>query len=83
MKGKHLAIAVLDLNKDRQVVGGSIKAGQYEDGVLVTPSGRDKLGEFEGKEVFVTIRHELLGPVDVNAFDHKFQLGAKMGDLDT
>lgn len=78
-EGKHLAVTSLDLNDQNQVVGGKLKAGVYENGDLKILSG-DTLDEFEGRNVFVSIRHQLIGTHE--AFGEKFQLGAKIGDLD-
>jgi hypothetical protein len=80
LEGKHLAVTSLTLNDENKVVGGELKAGTYENGDLITVEG-DTLKDFEGKKVLVAIRHELFGRHA--AFDEKYQLGSKIGDVDT
>jgi hypothetical protein len=78
-EGKHLAVSEMQINKANQIIGGRMIAGIYKDGELQTVSG-EPIKEFEGKKVFVVVRHELIGHFGV--FDQKFQLGAKLGDVD-
>lgn len=77
LAGKQITVVVPD------DTAGEVRTGRYEDGVLCGADGVSVLGEFEGKQVMVIVRDELVAAGNVDAFDHKFQLGAKIGDLDT
>lgn len=79
LEGKRLAITSLEANENGELVSGKLKAGVYNHGDLVVVGGGN-LKEFEGKQVFVVVRHELF--VRHPAFDEKYQLGAKVGDID-
>jgi hypothetical protein len=74
LSGKNVAVVVLD---DEVNGTGDVRSGYYESGTV------EWLGEFEGKQTLVIIQHDMLGSGSADAFDQKFQLGAKIGDLDT
>ncbi len=79
LSGKDVAVVVLD---ERSADGnGHVWTGRY-DGGSVTGAGA-ALSEYEGKQALVIVRDDLVGVGQVDAFDQKFQLGAKLGDLDT
>lgn len=83
LEGKHLAIVALQLNQDKCIVGGELLAGVYENGDLKTLTEKgDALKKFEGRQVMVIVRHDLMGRISPNVFDERFQLGAKLGDVD-
>lgn len=81
LEDKHVAVVPLELNKRKEVVGGSVLAGVYREGHLESSSDRS-LHDFEGQQVMVVVRHEVLGRMTADEFDNKYQLGAKPGDLD-
>jgi hypothetical protein len=83
LEGKHVAVVLLDTNDDNQVTGGEVRAGVYQGKNLAGAEGRTSLDDAEGRQAFVILRHDLLGPISPEAFGQKFQLGAKLGDLDT
>lgn len=81
--GKHVTLQVFDLDKRRRVVGGKVFAGIIKDRQIIDADGKQvPLDEFEGSEAILTIRHDLMGRVSPAAFDERFQLGAKLGDVD-
>jgi hypothetical protein len=80
LEGKHIAISSLDLDDENRVVGGNLMAGTFKNGELETLSG-STLKDFDNKKVFVVVRHALIGRHE--AFDEKYQLGARIGDVDT
>lgn len=74
LSGKHVAVVVLD---DQEKGVGDVRTGFYESGTA------EWLGEFEGRQTLVIVQQDMLGSGTADAFDQKFQLGAKIGDLDT
>ena len=83
LEGKHLAITPLELDKENHIVGGMVLAGTYSKGELKTLGSKQKgLQEFNGRNVLVIIRHAIMGRVTGEVFDKKYQLGAKLGDMD-
>jgi hypothetical protein len=79
LEQKRLAVISLEANEEEELESGQLKAGVYNNGCLEVVGGGD-LKDFEGKQVFVVVRHEFF--VRHQAFDQKFQLGAKIGDVD-
>ncbi len=81
--GKHVTLQVFELDKERRVVGGKVFAGVVKERQIIDADGNKvPLDEFEGREAILTIRHDLMGRVSPAAFDERFQLGAKLGDVD-
>lgn len=79
LEGKRVAITSLKANKNGELAGGQLIAGVWQKGTLEAV-GRERLDSFNGLDVYVVVRHELF--VKNQAFDQKFQLGAKVGDID-
>jgi len=79
LEGKRLAISTLEANDSGELAGGELIAGVWSKGKLQTVDARE-LGDYDGRDVFVIVRHELF--VRNQAFDQKFQLGSKVGDID-
>jgi hypothetical protein len=78
LEGKRLAIITAEPNSAGQLASGKLLAGVFEKGKLNLVEG--ELKQFEGKSVFIVVRHEL--QIRHQVFDQKYQLGAKIGDLD-
>ncbi len=79
LAGKEVAVVVLDERSPAS--NGHVWTGRYDDGAV---SGMgDALTQLEGRQAMVVVRDDLVGVGQVDAFDQKFQLGAKLGDLDT
>ncbi len=79
LEGKRLAITSLEANDKGELAGGQLIAGVWKKGELEAV-GNCRLADFDGKAVFVVVRHEVFARSQ--AFDQKFQLGSKVGDID-
>ncbi len=75
LAGKQVAVVVLE-RPDAGEAGGQVWSGVYGDTA-------GKLGALEGRDAFVIVRDDLSPTGEADAFDQKFQLGGKIGDLDT
>ncbi len=81
LAGKQVAVVVLEDEAAGNT--GQVRTGRYDRGALSGGNGSSSLRELEGKQALVIVCDDLVGAGKVDAFDQKFQLGAKIGDLDT
>ncbi|TXH87061.1 hypothetical protein [Thauera aminoaromatica] len=79
LEGKRVAITSLKANRNGELAGGQLIAGVWKKGTLEPVEGA-RLDSFNGLDVYVVVRHEFF--VKSQAFDQKFQLGSKVGDID-
>lgn len=83
LEGKHIIIVGCDTDAENRVIGGQAVAGVYAKGRLQTlKEGKDPIRAFNGKNVFVIVRHDILAPLTGEAFDMRYQLGQHTGDMD-